>query len=653
MYEEFYGLKRRAFENTPNPEFFFASNQHREALASLVYGVEYSKGFVLVTGDVGTGKTFLSHALKYELGDEHIVVEVTTPWITTEELVQALPEKLEMEFDPEWSALTLQERLKARLAELHEQGRRVLIILDEAQQLPLRTLEGIRLLSNLETPDAKVIQIILFGQNELNEIINRHSMRQIRQRITLCRSLVGLDRDDTRRYVAHRLAVAGRSAPLFSDESLQLIYQYSRGVPRLINLICDNCLITGFAHQAAVIEADVVREVVADLPISSVSANAVTSSNIGDATAEAEPAAASESASGKAEKRPKGSEDLLEAFLEGAAIDELEEEEEIGVKAEKPQPEKPVATMDSTVRGLPIKQLWLMLAALLITILLVTWMLTRPTEQTPMVSEASDPKPLQPADDYRPAAGSEAPSGNDHSTATIPDDLEALVRELEQQALTASEPGMPSSYPEVVPSTQEPLPVVAAVDTVQPLPFSDGIKAPETPRPVETQLVTVQPGGETQPVQPYSIEMPLANSGLYKEYALPPGSTLSQLVRQRYSTWNDSSRDLIQALNPILREGMDRLSANARLNLPDISRKDLLTQDNRGDWMFWAGTTSGNRKSKSMADDYRNQGFEARVVEGRNHDGRIYRVYVGPFDGRDNALIAVSRIKLNSMPFIR
>ena len=267
MYEEFYGLNRRPFENTPNPEFFFASKQHREALAALIYGIKQSKGFMLVTGEVGSGKTFLIQSLKYELEEEnHIILEVATPWITPEELFAELPQKLGMDMDPEWGSLVFQAKLKEQLERLHEQGRRVLVILDEAQQLPERTLEGIRLLSNFENEDAKLIQIIFLGQNELNDILGRYSMRQIRQRITLSRSLGYFNETETRRYIEHRLSVSGCTEPVFNDHALSLIFKKSHGSPRLVNLICDNCLITGYAHFARTIDAHVVREVLSDLP---------------------------------------------------------------------------------------------------------------------------------------------------------------------------------------------------------------------------------------------------------------------------------------------------------------------------------------------------------------------------------------------------
>lgn len=267
MYEEFYGLTRRPFENTPNPEFFFASKQHREGLAALIYGIKQCKGFMLVTGEVGSGKTFLTQSLKYELEEEnHIILEVATPWITPEELFAELPEKLGMDMDPEWGSLVFQSKLKEQLERLHEEGRRVLVILDEAQQLPERTLEGIRLLSNFETEDAKLIQIIFLGQNELNDILGRYSMRQIRQRITLSRSLGYFNEIETRRYIEHRLNVSGCSRRIFDDNSLSLIFRKSHGSPRLINLICDNALITGYAQFAQVIDARIVNEVVEDLP---------------------------------------------------------------------------------------------------------------------------------------------------------------------------------------------------------------------------------------------------------------------------------------------------------------------------------------------------------------------------------------------------
>ena len=268
MYEAHYGLSRRPFENTPNPEFFFASRQHREALAALSYGVEACKGFMLLTGDVGAGKTFVLQSLKYELREKDpIFLEVTTPWITAEELFAELPKQLGMTGDIQWSSIDFQNELKDKLVALFKQDRRVVVLLDEAQQLPERTLEGVRLLSNYETENAKLIQIIFVGQNELHETLGKYSLRQIQQRITLSRSLHYLSELETRRYIRHRLLVSGSNDPIFTEASLTLIYRASLGSPRLINLICDNCLITGFAQKVKEIGPDIVRDVVEDLPI--------------------------------------------------------------------------------------------------------------------------------------------------------------------------------------------------------------------------------------------------------------------------------------------------------------------------------------------------------------------------------------------------
>ena len=214
MYESYFHFDQLPFENTPDPTFFYGSEQHREALAALVYGVRQFKGFMLVTGDVGTGKTLLAQSLKHELDNTEeisktIVIQISNPWISHSELFQELAYRLGIRDHQDYSTIEAQKVIQRELLTVFEEKGRVILILDEAQQIPEKTLEGVRLLSNMEVPQAKLVQIILLGQTEFNDILTRHSMRQLRQRVTLSRRLEPLGLDDTIGYIDHRIHIAG------------------------------------------------------------------------------------------------------------------------------------------------------------------------------------------------------------------------------------------------------------------------------------------------------------------------------------------------------------------------------------------------------------------------------------------------------------
>ncbi len=279
MYQSHFRFESYPFQNTPNPAFYFGSQIHREALASMIYGVQEGKGFILITGDVGTGKTTLVQALKTELGDQHIVIEINNPWISHEEILDTIRRAV-LVTEPAQAAMApsntqIINELKDRLTELDRSGRRVVLVIDEAHQLPERTLEGIRLISNIETPVRKLIQIILLGQDELGTMLSRYSLRQIEQRISLASHLTKLSREDTEAYIRHRLRVARGSDALFPSESIDIIYPTSQGIPRIINHLCDFCLLTAFHKNAQYVDVETAREVAASLPPMQASASPV------------------------------------------------------------------------------------------------------------------------------------------------------------------------------------------------------------------------------------------------------------------------------------------------------------------------------------------------------------------------------------------
>jgi general secretion pathway protein A len=252
MYLEFYGLKEPPFSITPDPRYVFLSERHRDALAHLLYGVGKggSGGFVQLTGEVGTGKTTLCRLLLEQLPENTRVALVLNPKLTPIELLETICEELKLDISGRRGSLKgLVDTLNTYLLDAYAQGLRVVLIVDEAQELSAEALEQVRLLTNLETPTQKLLQIILLGQPELRDQLNKTELRQLAQRITARYHLTPLDRNETEAYVRHRVAVAGGARMPFSRLGLRALYQRSAGIPRLINIIADRALMAGFARE--------------------------------------------------------------------------------------------------------------------------------------------------------------------------------------------------------------------------------------------------------------------------------------------------------------------------------------------------------------------------------------------------------------------
>ncbi|MGC8887088.1 MAG: ExeA family protein [Verrucomicrobiia bacterium] len=271
MYLEYYGLKEPPFELTPNPRFLFFSAKHREAFNHLLYGIQERKGFVQLTGEVGCGKTTLCRALLEKLGHDYNTALILNPVLNADQLIKAIA----MEFGLNVKNMDKLETLSAineYLLEQAEQRKESILIIDEAQDLTNDLLEQIRLLSNLETNERKLLQIILMGQPELKQRLNAPELRQLRQRITVRFHLKPLTYFEVGQYIQHRLSVAGANgAPYFTRPALWRIYRYSRGIPRLINALCDKCLLAGFVQQRETIDFSMVclaaRELEGDIKV--------------------------------------------------------------------------------------------------------------------------------------------------------------------------------------------------------------------------------------------------------------------------------------------------------------------------------------------------------------------------------------------------
>ena len=265
MYNEYYGLIRAPFEMSPDPSFLYLGEAHREGLATLVYAVNSGKGFVMLTGEVGTGKTTLLHALLGQLDSTTNSAFIFNPKLDPLGFFRMLFEELGIGTACSSKAeylLALNQFLIEKLAA----NERVLLIVDEAQNLSTEMLEEIRLLSNLETPTSKLIQIMLVGQPELQVLIDQPELRQLRQRIALRHHLRPFDEREVSEYVSERLSKAGYTGRgIFKRRALKELFRVTEGTPRLINNVCDGALLIGYARQDTSLGADAIREVAHDL----------------------------------------------------------------------------------------------------------------------------------------------------------------------------------------------------------------------------------------------------------------------------------------------------------------------------------------------------------------------------------------------------
>lgn len=265
LYAEYYGFVEEPFNITPDPKFLYFDERYREALAHLEYGVQYGKGFVLLTGEVGTGKTTLLNALFDRLPREYTTAFIFSTTMSFVELLKMIHDDFGTGFSADTEAPLL-IGLNRFLIRQYEEGKNSVLVLDEAQNLDMALLEKIRLLSNLEARKSKLLQIVLSGQPELVDKLGQPSLRQLNQRIAIRFALAPLSREETSYYIDHRLKVAeSKGLVTFTDDAVDLIHDHARGIPRLVNIVCGNALLLGFGSGKRKIDATIVREVIADL----------------------------------------------------------------------------------------------------------------------------------------------------------------------------------------------------------------------------------------------------------------------------------------------------------------------------------------------------------------------------------------------------
>ncbi len=265
MYNEFYGFREAPFNITPDPRFLFFSDKHREAFNHVLFGIRERKGFIQITGEVGAGKTTVCRAILAELGQNCRTALILNPMITATQMMRTILTELGLE-PRKLDRTAYLDILNRFLLEQAEAGNDVVLLIDEAQDLEPELLEQVRLLSNLETDQRKLLQIVLIGQPELREKLDQRGLRQLRQRITVRYHLKSLNRFETERYIHHRLRVAGADGrPTFTPWAIRRVHGYAQGIPRLINAVCDKALLYGYVNGTYELKGRAVSRAIREL----------------------------------------------------------------------------------------------------------------------------------------------------------------------------------------------------------------------------------------------------------------------------------------------------------------------------------------------------------------------------------------------------
>lgn len=261
MYLSYFGLQEKPFSISPNPHYLFLSERHKEALAHLTYGLGEDGGFVLLTGEVGTGKTTITRNMLEQLPENTQVAMIHNPALSELELLASICDELSIDYDAKNATLkSLTDVIKKHLEANHNAGGHTILIIDEAQLLAPDVLEQLRLLTNIETNHKKLLQIVLIGQPELQALLKRNELRQLAQRITARYHLLPLTQGQTAAYIKHRLHIAGCDKGIFSLDAMQTVHQLTGGVPRLMNLVCERALVGAFAKQQLVVDSKIVEK---------------------------------------------------------------------------------------------------------------------------------------------------------------------------------------------------------------------------------------------------------------------------------------------------------------------------------------------------------------------------------------------------------
>ena len=670
MYLEFYGLSEKPFTQTPDPRFLYWNDGYRETLASLRYGILERKGFIAMVGEAGTGKTTLLRKLLDDLGDEVVSVFLFNPNATFEEILEYTLSELGIS-SPAGKKLAMLQQLNEFLLAAFSEGRNTILLIDEAQDLDIDVLESLRLLSNLETAQDKILQIVLSGQPELADRLADPSIRQLKQRIAVRCRLDPLTREELPEFIEARLAVAGGSPSLFLPESLDAIWQYSSGIPRLINTVCDNALLVGYALGRKTIDSEVLREVIADLekidprhtaPILEPTRQDTENNRIIADSATTKPVPTTADIS--PESRPA----------------------DPAPEAPKTNSDKPVEPPQRPVNNSLLAGL---LAVGLLLFAAVAWFGEAPPAPSVMPSGSpGDVSTTNPPIPARPSAPVLADAPRDAENAApeklpialpLPSPTSDPVPTATPQPTpvpTASPSPTVSPTPTASPApSASPVPTASALSTaapvvvaampretasaaiqsgaqmLQPKPVPDAVRlaavlppsvgsSPTSPRPAATPVIAPsQPDALPEPAEARpetSTERPITVPALLE---IQLGDTLAAMANRVYGTQSYTLLDLIQAANPGL-DDPSRIIAGGVVLFPSLDAATRIVSGPDGQLQVIALTTPSLRQAlarQSLLQKQLAQPVEIETVS--LYDGPdLYRVFLPAFTDPDDAL---------------
>jgi len=646
MYTEYYRLRKRPFENIADPDFLFLSKSHREVLAALNYAVNEAKGFVCVIGDPGTGKTLLINALIKQMSPSFVFLNVGNPRVTFRDTLDFLARRFGIATE-ELGTLDLIECVKQRLEALCEnEKKQAVLIIDEAHLLSEKALEDIRLVSNIENEKRKFIQIILVGQDSLTEKLARESLRALKQRLVITRRLLPLDRKETLEYIRHRLSIAGRKAPLFSNRALALVWKKTRGIPRLINQICDNALLIGYAIEARSIHPKIIREVIQDMEsVDSLEKNWAHSFfrlkwmgavcvlillGIGYMIWEL-PTRNTASLNTAISKRgpipaqkhlPSGSRGLSSTRISDSARGSSSNlpvtDSSLTNDRESLSPKK----TDETPAAIPP----------------VSGRVVFPITEKPAIPEK------RPGPD-RETANSETPPARQHETGDLyVPDSPAISRVTPADEMEAEQEEMPSGQGlPSVPSRETTLGTGRTITS----PLLDESREMETPYPPKEE-------GDSSPKD---LPLKMAPIKLLERSANTPpvtvekGEWLYRMAKREYGIGNPSIIDLIQMVNPQI-EDVNRVFPNQDVILPDVQKEDLVIREGEGAYYIYYASFNNLGDAKASVRDLVQDGKSASISVVHEGERGVYRIYIGPFSDRDELESFLNRMDFKYLPFL-
>lgn len=646
MYCEFFGMRERPFNVTADPKFLYLNARYREALASLHYGVTQRKGFVTLIGEAGTGKTTLLKKLLNDLDPNTRTVFVFNTNVTFDEILEYIFGEFDLPVH-NGKRLYMLQRLNAFLLDELREGRNVALLIDEAQDLDYSVMEDLRLLSNLETSKEKILQIVLAGQPELGQKLTNPSLRQLRQRVAVNCRLMPLTREELAEYIQSRLSSAGCSDPqLFSRDAEDRVYQISGGIPRIVNVVCDNALVIGYAMGKKRISADIVDEAAADL-IATESAPEVMA---------ATHAAASSAVPREMAARPRWmTPRALMGVVAAALVIGLLSVGRIVWMDGLVRPERAAPALEVVQPGLSDRY-----------VPPVNGREPIAPAARPMVAER---RPVREFPEYIPPGDRvlEGPARVDRSGAAhrgrgddagAIGDLTELLDRTDAAVVVAPPalaPGAPSRASATDADDDEPLlpgamranparegadepvgerPVVASAPA---RPAWDDVADP----PVEIDVPVIDPPAPSAPVDDTAAAEPVRMSlalNRYQYVQVVPEDSISQIAIRQYGQASPTILDLMKMANPKISD-INQISPGQTLRLPQLDQGLVLLKQSDDRYGLLLVSLTSRGRANEIRSALRRQGFGARVSEANLGGGQpVWRVIVGDLDNRDVAL---------------